>query len=246
MQARYYDPVIGRFLSIDPVGFSPGRPFMFNRYAYVGNDPIGQIDPSGESPVNLIGGAISAAVYWATAENPTISGAVVSFGAGFLGGPLLNLARNLGRTGMTAMAGRTTLVTTVNGMPTAVPLAPVAGMIGEVAGAMGGGAAIGGTTQVATNIADAVETGQSGNLTNPLARADTAAAAGMAAGIVDFEIPNVGKRPVVPPANASRTASAVRGSVEILMETVELIGPGGTEYLINKGDDSCTANESCC
>ena len=42
MQARYYDPVIGRFLSVDPVGFleSGGNPAMFNRYAYVANDPI--------------------------------------------------------------------------------------------------------------------------------------------------------------------------------------------------------------
>jgi uncharacterized protein RhaS with RHS repeats len=48
MQARYYDPVIGRFLSIDPVGFSPGRPDMFNRYAYAVNDPINMWDPFGE------------------------------------------------------------------------------------------------------------------------------------------------------------------------------------------------------
>ncbi|HRK67137.1 MAG TPA: RHS repeat-associated core domain-containing protein, partial [Hyphomonas sp.] len=47
MQARYYDPVIGRFLSIDPVGFSPARPDMFNRYAYAGNDPVNMIDPDG-------------------------------------------------------------------------------------------------------------------------------------------------------------------------------------------------------
>ncbi|HRL13889.1 MAG TPA: RHS repeat-associated core domain-containing protein [Aggregatilineales bacterium] len=48
MQARYYDPVIGRFLSIDPVGFSPGRPDMFNRYAYAANDPVNLIDPDGQ------------------------------------------------------------------------------------------------------------------------------------------------------------------------------------------------------
>jgi len=48
MQARYYDPVIGRFLSIDPVTFmDTGNPGMFNRYAYVHNDPINGIDPFG-------------------------------------------------------------------------------------------------------------------------------------------------------------------------------------------------------
>jgi len=41
MQARYYDPEIRRFLSVDPVDFvgSGYDPGMFNRYAYVGNDP---------------------------------------------------------------------------------------------------------------------------------------------------------------------------------------------------------------
>ena len=49
MQARYYDPVIGRFLSIDPVTFTmTGNPGMFNRYAYTFNDPINMIDPDGK------------------------------------------------------------------------------------------------------------------------------------------------------------------------------------------------------
>ncbi|MFT6529018.1 MAG: RHS repeat-associated protein [Psychrosphaera sp.] len=38
MQARYYDPVIGRFYSNDPVGWTPENPVMFfNRYLYVNN-----------------------------------------------------------------------------------------------------------------------------------------------------------------------------------------------------------------
>jgi len=50
MQARYYDPVIGRFLSADPVGFlDTGNPNFFNRYAYTFNDPVNLIDPNGES-----------------------------------------------------------------------------------------------------------------------------------------------------------------------------------------------------
>ena len=43
MQARYYDPVIGRFLSPDPVGYQD----QLNVYAYVGNDPVNYTDPSG-------------------------------------------------------------------------------------------------------------------------------------------------------------------------------------------------------
>ena len=48
MQARYYDPVTGRFLSNDPVQFSPGAPQMFNRYSYTANDPVNYIDPDGQ------------------------------------------------------------------------------------------------------------------------------------------------------------------------------------------------------
>ena len=50
MQARYYDPAIGRFLSADPVGFAQGGPAYFNRYAYAFNDPVNLIDPTGQSP----------------------------------------------------------------------------------------------------------------------------------------------------------------------------------------------------
>lgn len=48
MQQRYYDPVIGRFYSNDPVGFT-GEPDTFNRYSYVANNPYKYADPSGES-----------------------------------------------------------------------------------------------------------------------------------------------------------------------------------------------------
>ncbi|TMN80632.1 MULTISPECIES: RHS repeat-associated core domain-containing protein [unclassified Pseudoalteromonas] len=45
MQARYYDPVIGRFYSNDPVGFRDVH--SFNRYAYANNNPYKYTDPSG-------------------------------------------------------------------------------------------------------------------------------------------------------------------------------------------------------
>ena len=49
VQARYYDPVIGRFLSVDPVTFlDTGEPEFFNRYSYTANDPLNFTDPDGE------------------------------------------------------------------------------------------------------------------------------------------------------------------------------------------------------
>ena len=47
MQQRYYDPVIGRFYSNDPVGFTASNPMMFNRYAYANNNPYKFVDPDG-------------------------------------------------------------------------------------------------------------------------------------------------------------------------------------------------------
>jgi RHS repeat-associated protein len=56
MQARYYDPVIGRFYSNDPVnalshlGTSNGI-HGFNRYTYGNNNPYKYVDPDGKSSV---------------------------------------------------------------------------------------------------------------------------------------------------------------------------------------------------
>ena len=44
MKARYYDPAVGRFISEDPIGFEGGD---VNLMAYVGNNPVTGIDPSG-------------------------------------------------------------------------------------------------------------------------------------------------------------------------------------------------------
>ncbi|WP_240600583.1 RHS repeat domain-containing protein [Solilutibacter silvestris] len=51
MQQRYYDPTIGRFLSVDPVTAyeKPGQ--NFNRYMYANNSPYRFTDPDGRCPV---------------------------------------------------------------------------------------------------------------------------------------------------------------------------------------------------
>jgi len=47
MNARIYDPLLGRFMSPDMHIQAPSNLQSFNRYSYVGNNPVSMIDPSG-------------------------------------------------------------------------------------------------------------------------------------------------------------------------------------------------------
>ena len=48
--SRAYDPAIGRFVSPDVLVPDPSNPQSLNRYAYVYNNPVGNVDPSGHGP----------------------------------------------------------------------------------------------------------------------------------------------------------------------------------------------------
>jgi RHS repeat-associated protein len=50
-KARVYDPVLGRFLQTDPIGYEDG----LNWYAYVNSDPMAFTDPSGRQATLAIG-----------------------------------------------------------------------------------------------------------------------------------------------------------------------------------------------
>jgi uncharacterized protein RhaS with RHS repeats len=47
-----YSPTLGRFLQTDPIGTKDD----LNVYAYTGDDPINQTDPSGETAYDCTGG----------------------------------------------------------------------------------------------------------------------------------------------------------------------------------------------
>ena len=48
MNARLYDPLIGRFLSVDPYVQAPEHTQSFNRYSYCMNNPLKYVDEDGE------------------------------------------------------------------------------------------------------------------------------------------------------------------------------------------------------
>jgi RHS repeat-associated protein len=68
MNGRIYDPEIGKFLSADPTMQFPESTQGFNRYAYAGNNPLTNVDPSGfdfwKSVRKGLGFAIMIASIW--------------------------------------------------------------------------------------------------------------------------------------------------------------------------------------
>jgi RHS repeat-associated protein len=78
LNARYYDPAIGRFIS--PDWWDPNQPGVgTNRYAYSENDPINKSDPSGHCGPCIAGGVrlgIAAAIATAEFAGPKVAAAV--------------------------------------------------------------------------------------------------------------------------------------------------------------------------
>ncbi len=86
MGARYYDPVIGRFMGVDPVGFQENNIHSFNRYAYANNNPYKFVDPDGRFPVPAIVWAAFETVAWLGARSAATvaiaeAGAMMATGA---------------------------------------------------------------------------------------------------------------------------------------------------------------------
>jgi RHS repeat-associated protein len=93
MQARYYDPVIGRFYSNDPVGtlghLNQGNIQGFNRYAYANNNPYAYTDPDGNNAIRILATAV---------KDPSRTGRQIVRGARAIGEALglISLAENAG------------------------------------------------------------------------------------------------------------------------------------------------------
>lgn len=86
MRARYYDPSTGRFISRDPINGTLTNAQTQNPYAYAGNNPINNSDPSGKfypelavlgGGLTLAGLEVGGAIYGAATSCNPLQGAIV-------------------------------------------------------------------------------------------------------------------------------------------------------------------------
>ncbi len=99
LQTRYYDPETGRFISQDSVEYAePETVNGINLYAYCGNNPVMNIDPTGRSLIAfllilggiLVGGVVNGLIAGANAAEGE------SFGSAFLGGFITGVIGGVG------------------------------------------------------------------------------------------------------------------------------------------------------
>lgn len=114
MDGRMYDPVLGRFLSPDPLMQASDFTQGLNRYSYCLNNPLSLIDPSGYSWFSknwksIIGAVVGITVAAITAGSGSGVGVAIMAGAaggaaGALTGALLNGA-NIGQIAKSTLTG---------------------------------------------------------------------------------------------------------------------------------------------
>jgi RHS repeat-associated protein len=88
MNARLYDPAIGRFLSPDPFVQAPDFSQSFNRYSYAWNNPLKYTDPTGEYALidDLIAALLGGTINWIVNGCQFNGAGAAYFGVGFVGG----------------------------------------------------------------------------------------------------------------------------------------------------------------
>ncbi|MDX1253449.1 MAG: type IV secretion protein Rhs [Gammaproteobacteria bacterium] len=213
-RARYYDPGIARFIQRDPMGFGGGD---INLYAYVGNNPVNNTDPTGEVILNAVGagwGLVSGGISGGIAAYNTTGGSWAGTGLGIISGGFAGAAvgavnpagsiaagQVIGGTvgGVLGNIGNTTLTQVVNSQPTIRPLENLtAGTFGTsfLSGAMGAA----GTSAVRMGAA-MVNSGAAGSIAVMETIAGTSAARVSTSLVIN------------PSGNVLRGASAIAGGV---------------------------------
>jgi len=150
MNARLYDPALGRFLSPDPYVQAPDFTQSFNRYSYCMNNPLKFTDPDGEIAwfIPVIAAAVGAGInLWANWDN--IEGfwdGLATFGVGALAGALTTATAGGSIWATTGVAGGTGALVGTNNSLVAQTGANFSGISSVDWGDVGVSAAAGGVS----------------------------------------------------------------------------------------------------
>jgi RHS repeat-associated protein len=107
--ARWMDPELGRWISLDPELGRLSSPQTMNRYVYCGDNPLRFVDPTGHWFWVAIGAAVGAivntAIYLATTDNPTLEGALGAAASGAITGAVAAATFGVGTIASRAISG---------------------------------------------------------------------------------------------------------------------------------------------
>ncbi|MFT5529147.1 MAG: RHS repeat-associated protein [Alteromonadaceae bacterium] len=200
MQARYYDPVIGRFYSNDPVGFN--NVHNFNRYTYANNNPYKYTDPDGENPLIIFGAAVGAitAVTTTILQNGSDT-TLAQIGGAAIGGGIMGAIA--GATMGASLAAEATVATVIATTGTA----GISGFAGDV---IGQGVAKGGVDNI--DFESAALTGILSTVGGSTGAATKILGAGLKTQIAVTEVINVSQNGIVKPAIEKMTMDKVNSS----------------------------------
>lgn len=188
MQQRYYDPIAGRFLSVDPVTTDATTGSLFNRYNYAYNNPYRFKDPDGRFGVAgfLAGAAFEALAQW------SVTGSVSDWKAVGVAGAVGVVTGGVG--GYAAKAALTGATT--------------AGKAIAATGLAGGAAAAGGKHAEAALKGETASAAEAG-----VAAAGGSLGAGAGAKIANSAAATLGKMAASKDGVVSGMAAATRGAI---------------------------------
>jgi len=137
MQARYYDTGSGRFLSVDPDMPAAGNTFNFNRFSYVNDSPVQNVDPDGRE-VGIAFSQMNKGVEYPRGGTLTTAEKVITGGAVVALLPVVALAAPATPEVVAAAAPEVAGAGAEGAAPVAIAAANEASVAAQAAGATGG------------------------------------------------------------------------------------------------------------